>query len=154
MSNSASIAAAKKRRSQQPNIQPQFQNQTINNLENPHERNTNPRELLKEHDYKIFCLEKKINEEYQIENRMDLLQLNESKFNNSITNQVESNSANILSNNTKITTLTKNINEMNTLIQTMHATILSQTTELNELKKVFSKYNEEKNISESEEPSA
>ena len=153
MSNSASIAAAKKRRSQPQYSTQQQTNQKVatnsatnsatnNNLQNTTQINrpVTQIELLKQHDYKLYCLEKKIdsvNEDLVTKRDLELLSLDNSvtnKTDNIATNKIENNCKDITTLKTTVSKLTKSVSDTNALTQSMRATLLSQTNELNELK--------------------
>ena len=167
MSNSASLAAAKKRRSQPAYPQQQQTNQKIatNSSNNMNNQNrpatpTTPLQLLKLHDYRLFSLEKKYesnNEDLVTRREFELLQLDnsvKSKPDNMVSNKVENNCTEITGLKTNVAKLTKIVNEANMLMQTMRATILSQTNELNEIREFkaeFNKFIEENNHDDKEE---
>jgi len=146
MSNSASLAAAKKRRSQPVKTSKQDSINTQNNKEY-NQAPVTPVQLLKTHDMKIFALENKLlslNDEIITKTNLDLLQLNDSqntKINNSVINQVENNNTNISNLKTHVTTFSDNMNELKSTIQLLHATILSQKQEIEEIKQFMNKIN-------------
>jgi len=153
MSNSASIAAAKKRRSQPANNKILQQNNNNNNNNLIQEKIT-PLELLKTHDFKVFTLEK---EQSIIKKELELLQQNGSQntnLDNSLENSIHNNDTEIKSLKTITTKLTKDLTEANSLIQTLHATVLSHaniTNDFKELKSEFKKLIENKTIEDKED---
>jgi len=169
MSNAASLAAAKKRRSQQPNVhfQERVSNKTnsktnskTNNDTNTNTQNsepTTPNNLLRQHDYRLFCLEKQFgqNENYITKNDLELFKLNNSvnsvnsNLDNKVLNNVGTNSSELASLKLTVTQLNKNVTDMNGVIQMLRATVMTQTNELTELKQ-FKENNERKLDKESE----
>ena len=104
MSNSASLAAAKNRRSRPANVQ--FN--TVNEEEKVQKPKITPLEMLKNHDYKIFLLEEKMKEtkledgdnihNYVTKKELELFKVENSvssKVDNKIKNTVDDNCANI-----------------------------------------------------------
>ena len=177
MSNAASLAAAKKRRTQQPAIQFQQQQQQQQSCKKPVENSmlnsttnntpTTPINLLKRHDYRIFCLEKMLEnnnigqfsnnetQDFITKNDFELFKLENSitsKIDNKITNKVDNNSNELLALKTTVTQLNKSVGEMNGIIQMLKATVLSQTNELSELRDTLAHFFEqEKNEEQAEE---
>ena len=154
MSNSASLAAAKNRRSRQPNAQFKQDEQYNENISIKEGKPVKPLELLKSHDYRIFCLEKNpstntnsvsnsnsnLESEYVTKKEFELLQLtnsNTSKSDNKITNTVDSHTNEISTLKTTLLQLNKNLNDANSLIMTMRASLLSQANDINQLRSEF-----------------
>ena len=154
MSNSASLAAAKNRRSRQPNAQFKQDEQYNENISIKEGKPVKPLELLKNHDYRIFCLEKNpstntnsvsnsnsnLESEYVTKKEFELLQLtnsNTSKSDNKITNTVDSHTNEISTLKTTVLQLNKNLNDANSLIMTMRASLLSQANDINQLRSEF-----------------
>ena len=150
MSNSASLAAAKNRRSRPSSVQiqqPPTQQEQLN---------TRPRtqlEVIQHINSRISVLE---NNNLQLNNNesgnfvtkreLELLKLEgsvTSTLDNKITNNVDSNSKEITLLKNANTQLSKSLNEMNSMIMMIKANLLTHTNELNELKIDFNKFIEE-----------
>ena len=157
MSTSASVAAAKKRRSQptlsrQPisssssssatSCQRNNNNCKIQTTYKSEQGHTTPLQLLKQHDYRIHCLENtshNLDGDYATKKDLELLTLERSTssiVDNKITNKIENNSGEIISLRNTINQLTRTIKEANNTITTMKATLLPITSELTELKQL------------------
>jgi len=160
MSNSASIAAAKKRRSQPvvntKTTSQQREQNTIN------QEKISPLNLLQKHDFKLFTLEKNL--ELLKENLVtkkdlesfEVPETNNSKVNNSLENNIQNNNNEISSLKLITNKLLKEQSEANSMIQTLHASLLTQTNIINDFKQLkldFNKFIEEsqKNNLENEE---
>ena len=143
MSNSASIAAAKKRRSQQinPIISSKIKNNNIQNtqvnqnneIHKPREKIT-PLQLLAQHDERLFYLERKE------KNNNDITNSGLVVSDNKLSNKIENNSIEISGLHNKINKIGNDVNGINELIKTMNAIIMSQTNELSKLKSDFYNY--------------
>jgi len=155
MSNSASIAAAKKRRSQQPNtimsskINNNNQNnqniQNIQNIQNVQNNENNEiyqsrgkitaAQLLMQHDKRLFNLEKKVNNNNNPIVNSDLL-----VSDNKLSNKIDNNIIEISDLHNKMNKIGNDVNGINELIKTMNAIIMSQSNELSKLKSDFYNY--------------
>ena len=164
MSNAASLASVKNRRSRPPQTvqfqQQQKQQQSpqqnmLLNTNNANKEPITPLNLLKKHDVKIYCLEKRLEEynqganlnnnqqEYVTKQDLELL-----KFDNSVTSKVDNKLSNVVDTNTKdivaiklaVTQFTKSFGELNSQIQMLKATVLSQGNEIEELLKMKDDY--------------
>ena len=150
MSNSASLAAAKKRRSQPANI-PLSNEKQQQQQKQPQPQNTQPpinvtpAQLLKTHNYKLYLLEKNfesLKDDLVTKNDLELLHFNKLgasphlQLDNKIINTIENTNTDILALKREIKQLTTNITEVTSLAQTMRATILSQTNEIEQLKEL------------------
>ena len=148
MSNSASLAAAKNRRSRPANVQ--FN--TVNEEEKVQKPKITPLEMLKNHDYKIFVIEEKMkeikledsdnNSNYVTKKDLELFKVENSvssKVDNKIKNTVDDNCVNINNLKTNLTSVSKIISDLNSTIQMLKAASISQTQELNELRSILEK---------------
>lgn len=148
MSNSASLAAAKNRRSRPTNVQLNSANDEVK-VEKP---TITPIQMLKNHDYKIFLLEEKMKEikledgdniyNYVTKKELELFKVENSvssKVDNKIKNTVDDNCANISDLKTNLNNVSKIITDLNSTIQMLKAASISQTQELNELRSILEK---------------
>lgn len=136
MSSSAALAAAKKRR----NVtfgQGTPNNQTSQVNEKVVRSSVSPGQLLYEHDKKLFNLEQKLIQMSSLslnKEDLELLKINsESKLDNNIINRVEANTTDVQSLKNQVNRLMKSLNETNSLVTTLKASLLVQTNKLNEL---------------------
>ena len=153
MSNSASIAAAKKRRSQQinPIISSKIKN---NNIQNPQDNQNNeinqsrqkitPLQLLAQHDQRLFYLETKE------KNNNDITNSGLVVSDNKLSNKIENNSIEITGLHNKMNKIGNDVNGINELIKTLNAIIMSQSNELSKLKSDFYNYFNEFTTSDNE----
>ena len=151
MSNSASIAAAKKRRSQ-PVVNTKTTSQQQHQQQQQQQEKISPLNLLQKHDFKLFNLEKNfelLKENLVSKNDLESFELSgssNSKVNNLLENNIQNNNNEILSLKVITNKLLKEQAEANSMIQTLHASLLSQTNIINELKQLkldFNKYIED-----------
>ena len=181
MSNSAATMAAKRRHAQpsqqsrqsrlsQQSQQSQQSNSNKQNVvfEKQPENNTRTEEisqqqptqrltaiqLLKRHDYKLFCLEKLLtsnnalnnasnnasNNDFVTKSDLENLQLDSSissKLDNKIINKIDNNESELITLKNTVTALNKSMESANSLITIMKATLLSQANEIKELKEGY-----------------
>ena len=148
MSNSASLAAAKNRRSRPTNVQ--FN--SVNDEQKVEKKTITPIQMLMNHDYKIFLLEEKMKEikledgdnmyNYVTKKELELFKVENSvssKVDNKIKNTVDDNCANISDLKTNLNNVSKIITDLNSTIQMLKAASISQTHELNELRSILEK---------------
>uniref|UniRef100_A0A6C0AZ11 Uncharacterized protein n=1 Tax=viral metagenome TaxID=1070528 RepID=A0A6C0AZ11_9ZZZZ len=145
MSNSVSIAAAKKRRSQPIsnkiiNNNTQNTQNTQNSQNTQDNQNNEPRQkitalqLLAQHDKRLFNLETKEKNNNDITNS-DLV-----VSDNKLSNKIENNTIEITGLHNKMNKIGNDVNGINELIKTMNAIIMSQSNELSKLKSDFYNY--------------
>ena len=151
MSTAASLAAAKKRRGPLAN---NLTNGSKSNQENSKlqpefkEENLTSFQLLNRHEMRLYNLERlytflKSNlsedneEEYVTKKDLEMLTIenNLSGNNAKISNDIEKSKSEMSSLKNNIQSLTKKVNDMNSIIQNLKATILTQEYEIKELKK-------------------
>ena len=153
MSNSAAMAAAKRRQvpaptstsssRTQPNTNKKlaFEQQLQNTPES--QKRYSVVELLKMHDYKLFSLEKEIrlknvdNNDFITKHDLEQLQMESSvstKLDNKTLNKIDGNCSDLSALKNTVSTLNKSMQNANSLITMMKATLLSQSNELKELR--------------------
>jgi hypothetical protein len=147
MSNSASIAAAKKRRSQ-PVVNTKTTSQQQRQQQNSiNQEKISPLNLLQKHDFKLFTLEKNLEllkENLVTKKDLESFEVPEnsnSKVNNSLENNIQNNNNEISSLKLITNKLLKEQSEANSMIQTLHASLLTQTNIINELKQLKLDFN-------------
>ena len=149
MSSNAALAAAKRRR----NISFSEPNSVLANA-NTNANNTNsiikaseqlralkgpvtPGELIKNHDLRLFHIEQKLDQGNAFVTKADLetLILNPTSSIDNITiNKLDTNVKEITQLKSTITKHSKSLQDVNSLVTTLRATLLSQTAEINDLK--------------------
>ena len=142
MSTSASLAAAKKRRGVQNDTKNDMNNNmSKNNINNDFRQEiVSIPNMIRRHEMRLYKLEKRSSEnnnnEYATKKDLELLPIeknisgNNSKYDNMFENNKEELST--LKNN--IQSLTKTVNEMNSILQGLRATIITQESDISSLK--------------------
>jgi len=171
MSNSAAMAASKRRQHQGPvSRTPQsvtnkknvvFEKQQEQLSENLVEtKKYTVIEILRMHDYKLYNLNKLVNSKNLVDNQfvtkqdLEQFQLESSvstKSDNKTINKLESACSELSTLKTAVNTLNKSMQTANGLITMMKATLLSQANEIQELKQEVNQLTEEVNESGEEE---
>ena len=150
MSSNAALAAAKRRRnisySETTSIPRNTNSTNVNSSQSNLNTNSRalkgpvtPYDLITNHDKRLFDIELKLdsNDIFVTKTDLDSLTLNSrSNIDNTTINKLDTNIKEMTQLKNTITKQTKTVQDINSLVTTLRATVLSQTAELNELKQL------------------